>query len=63
MYPTVLFFDLWIMLSPGTKLAHSRKARHRTALHSFYRVGDTWLSMLLGSRRDWTLILTVIAAE
>lgn len=62
-YPTDLFFDLWIMLSPETKLAHIRKARDRTARHSFYRVGDTWLSVLLGSCRDWPLILTVIAAE
>lgn len=62
-YPTDLFFDLWIMLSPETKLAHIRKARDRTARHSFYRVGDTGLGVLLGSCRDWTLILTVIAAE
>lgn len=63
MFPTDLFFDLWIMLSPETKLAHIWKARDRTVRHSFYRVGDTWLRTFLGACRDWPLLLTVIAAE
>lgn len=63
MYPTDLFFDLWIMVSPETKLAHVRKARNRTARHSFYRVENTSFWASSGSCRDWPLILTVIAAE
>lgn len=63
MFPTDLLFDLWIMLSPETKLAHIWKARDRTVRHSFYRVGYTWLTTFLGACRDWPLLLTVIAAE
>lgn len=63
MYPTDLLFNLWIMLSPETQLAHTLKALNRTARHSIYRAGDTWLRVLLGMNGGWSLILTVIAAE
>lgn len=62
-YPADLCLDLWTLLSPETKLAHSLKARNRTARHSFYRAGDTWLTSLFCTCRDWSLVLTVIAAE
>lgn len=62
-YPADLCLDLWAMLFPDTKLAHTLKARNRTARHSFYRAGDTWLTSLFGTCGDWSLILTVIAAE
>lgn len=62
-YPTDLLFNLWIMLSPETQLAHTLQALNRTARHSFYRAGDTWLRVLLGMNGGWPLILTVIAAE
>lgn len=63
LYPTDLCFDLWVMLSPKTALAHIWRARDRTCRHSIYRHGDPWLQRLWGLRGDWALILTIIAAE